>query len=449
MERSQGSKRNWLWTTVAVLAGCLLVYLAAPVLVGPPVPNRVVIATGSSTGVYFEIANRYKEVLARDGIELEIRPTAGSIENLHLLHENGSDVSLAIVQGGTSTPQEEEDLSSLASLYLEPVWIFYRSDVGPLKQIGDLRDRRVGIGPAGSGTRAIALEWLHENGLIVAADPDSEPKAVADSKIQLEPITGQEAVDKLEQKQLDAAFFVIGPTAPVIAKLTRLPGVELFNMSRTKAFETKYRYLKSVTCTEGMLDLAENLPPQDVTLLAATASLVARKDIHPALIPLLLQAAIEVHDDGGFFEAPGQFPAANGVDLAINPAARRFHKNGPSFLYRYLPFRYAGWLDRMKLLLAPLAILLLPLLKAFPPIYRWRIRSKIYRWYNVLREIDQKLQDGELNDYTADIRRLELLETELAEVSVPLSYMEEFYNLRLHVNYVVNLLTEKQKASSE
>ena len=442
MERPQKSKRNWLWTIASGLIGGVLLFLATPYLVGPPVPSRIVIATGSSTGVYHAVAKRYQGILARNGIELEIRETAGSIENLQLLHEKDGDVTLGIVQGGTSASHEDSELSSLASLYLEPIWIFYRADVGKLE--------RVGVGPVGSGTRAIALEWLHENGLIAAPSENAKPKSVGTNGIELHPMTGQAAADALQRKDLDAAFFVIGPTAPVIAKLVRLPGVELMGVRRTKAYETKYRYLKSVTCTEGMLSLEENLPPRDVTLLAATASLVSRNDLHPSLVPLLLQAATEVHEDGGFFEAPRQFPSALGVDLVINPAAKRYHKNGPSFLYRYLPFHIAGWLDRVKFLLAPLVMLFLPFAKAFPPIYRWRIRSKIYRWYLVLREIDQKLQDGASNDagpadYTEDIKRLENLETELAEVSVPLSYMEEFYNLRLHVNYVVNLLTERQK----
>ena len=186
-------------------------------------------------------------------------------------------------------------------------------------------------------------------------------------------------------------------------------------------------------------------------MLATTASLVANEDLHPALIQLLLEAARDVHDSGGFFEAPREFPSPLGVDIDINPGAKHYFRDGPSFLYRYLSFRYANWLDRMKLLIAPMLMLLVPLFRFFPPAYRFRIRRRIYRWYHILREVDLKLKQHEDDsvDFAPDIQRLKSLETELAEVSVPLSYMEEFYNLRLHVNYVLALLQDRYHPRDE
>ena len=209
--------------------------------------------------------------------------------------------------------------------------------------------------------------------------------------------------------------------------------------------------MKQVVFAEGMLDLTENLPAADVTLLATTANLVANEDLHPALIQLLLQSARDVHEGGGFFEAPREFPSPFAVDIPIDEDAKRYFQNGPSLLYRFLPFRWANWLDRMKLLIAPMIVLLIPLAKLFPPVYRFRIRRRIYLWYHVLREIDQKLKLHEEDnvDFTEDILRLRKMETELAEVSVPLSYMEEFYNLRLHVNYVLELLRERCQRPGE
>ena len=184
--------------------------------------------------------------------------------------------------------------------------------------------------------------------------------------------------------------------------------------------------------------------------LAPTANLVARKGLHSALVPLLLGAVTQVHEGGGFLEQPGVFPSSRHVDAPMNDDSRRYLKSGPSFFYRYLPFGLAAWLDRVKLVLLPLCTLLFPFLKAAPPIYRWRIRSKIYRWYRVLREVDQKLRDAaDRVDVSAEIARLKKLERELGEVSVPLSYMEEFYNLRLHVSFVLSQLAKLEQHSAE
>lgn len=448
---AEESKRSWLWLPGLVAVIAIVMYFVAPLLVGEPPPKKVVIATGSKTGVYFKVAQQYREILARDGIELEIRNTAGSVENLRLLRDSSEDVSVAIVQGGTNTAADDHTLRSLASIYLEPVWVFYRAELGELSLLSELDKARVGVGKEGSGTRAIALEMLKANGLLpdpnVEADQSTEPPI--SRSVELHDISGKPAADALLAGELDAAFFVIGPSANVVKKLVSAKEIRLMSFPRARAYETRYRYLQSIDFTQGMLDLRDDLPRQDVKLVAATACLVAREDIHPAITLLLLQAASEVHEPGGFFEAPEQFPSALGVDLPISKDAARFLKNGPSLLYRYFPFQMANWLDRMKLLLVPLATLLLPLFKAFPPLYRWRIRSKIYRWYTVLREIDQKLSDShEGFDYSEDIQRLEILQRELAEVSVPLSYMEEFYNLRLHVNYVVTLLSHQPTEKS-
>lgn len=412
-----------------------------PYLVGPPVPRTITIAAGFSSGVYYSVAERYRDLLEVQGIELELLETNGAVENLERL--NDGDATLAIIQGGTGTRGEHAGLSSLASLYLEPVWIFHRTDSGVLDQLADLRGSRIAIGPVGSGTHTIASEWLAENGFEFSPEQTTE-QTLADGTVLL-PITGQPAAAALEAHEIDAVFMVTGAESPLVSRLMRGENIELMSLRRAAAYETRYRYLKTVTFAEGMLDLRQNLPDQDVTMLATTANLVANKDLHPALIQLLLEAAHDVHFSGGFFEAPREFPTPVGVDIEINRDAKRYFRDGPSFLYRYLPFRYANWLDRMKLLIAPMLMLLVPLFKFFPPLYRYGIRRRIYRWYRILREIDQKMKQHEDDnvDFTPDILRLKSLETELAQVSVPLSYMEEFYNLRLHVNYVLGLLRDR------
>lgn len=427
-----------IWGLIAAIM--TLVIVSIPWLIPPPVPRHLVIATGGLEGAYYSFAGQMRDILARDGITLEVRSTAGSVENLGLLTDNESGVSLAFIQGGIRSQAGQGQVETLASLYKEPVWVFYRGDetIGQLRQ---LAGKRIAIGPEGSGTRAIATQVLGENGITPQADTDN-----ADTATRLLPLSGTDAALGLRNGEVDVAFFVISPTAPLVRELLAEPGVRLMDFQRATAYQRRHPFLTTATLPEGMLDLQQNLPTRETVLLAPTANLVARSDLHPALVPILLKAAREIFENGSLLDQPGTFPSASFADFPVRTSAKRYLTSGPTLFYRYLPFGIAAWLDRMKLMLLPICTLMLPLIKAAPPIYRWSIRSKIYRWYRVLREIDQKLKvSGSELDYTQDIDRLRNLEHELSEVSVPLSYMQEFYNLRLHVAFVLGRLTEIQR----
>ncbi|REJ97471.1 MAG: C4-dicarboxylate ABC transporter substrate-binding protein [Planctomycetota bacterium] len=430
----------WRWTTWSpVVLVLLLTIAAAPWLISPKVPSRVVIATGRPDGAYFAFATRYQEILARDGIELVIRETAGSIENRALLESDDSGVTLAFIQGGTIADAADANLVSLASLYHEPIWVFYRGEE-PVTRLTELSGERIAVGPEGSGTRAVAETLLWQNGV----EDESEQSA------KLLNLTGREAADALRAGRIDAAFFVVSPESPLILELLEDESVRLMNFSRAAAYERRFSFLDRVVLHQGMVDFERDLPARDVSLIAPTANLVARSDIHPALIPLMLSAAEKVHEGGGLLEEPGEFPSALHVDAPLHADAARYLKSGPSILFKYLPFSVAATLDRMKLMLLPFCTLLFPLIKAAPPVYRWRIRYRIYRWYHVLREIDQKLKNADpAADFSDDIERLKTLESELTEVSVPLSYMEEFYNLHLHIAFVRGRLEERRKQRLE
>jgi TRAP-type uncharacterized transport system substrate-binding protein len=420
--------------TICVIAG-----IATPWLIGPSCPRRLAIATGSKEGAYFAFAQRYGEILARDGVTLEIRSTAGSVENRDLLTSNAEEVSLAIIQGGVAeTKLEGGQLESLASLYLEPVWVFYRGDA-LLDRLTGLRGKRIAVDRTGSGTRALALRLLEENDVATEADRRASGTTLVDWG-------GNRASQALQAGEIDAAFFVISPQSPIVRQLLEADGVQLLSFRRAAAYQRKYPYLSSVTLSEGMLDLKNNVPSRDIVLLAPAANLVCRSHLHDALVPLVLDAVTQVHEQGGFMEEQGAFPTLRYIEYPVNARARRYFKSGRPLFYRILPFRLAVWLDQVKLILLPLFTLLLPLLKAAPPIYRWSIRSKIYRWYRVLREVDLKVKQSDPDtDFAPDIVKLRTLDDELSEVSVPLSYMEEFYNLRLHVAYLLEKVQDRQQ----
>jgi len=402
--------------------GALLVilsFLVAYQFVQPAPPRHIAIATGQSEGSYYHFGKKYRQILARDSIDLEVRVTAGAVENLQLLE--AGEVDVAFLQGGLGSLARSEDLISLGSLYYEPVWIFYRAAL-PITGYSDIKGLRIDVGGAKTGTRVIAQQILDRIGV--------EPKDVT-----ITSFGGQRVADMLLEGQVDLAFMVYGYQAPVVQRLLRADGVRVWSTQRAEAFSRHYRYLTIVKLPEGFVDLAANIPPQEITLLATTTQLVAHADLHPALIDVLLLAAEEIHGTGGVFEDVGEFPAPKQLDFRLSKETQRFYKSGPTFLRRYLPFWLATFVDRMKILLLPLVALLFPFFKVMPSLYHWRMRSRIYRWYRELEELDPEIQREKTSARREeDIERLNQIESQVSHISVPLAYREELYHLRLHID---------------
>ena len=387
--------------------------------VEPAPPSHLELATGPEDGAYFYFGQRYRELLAHEGISVNVRATFGSIDNLRLLSERAVD--LAFVQGGTGASADAPDLRSLASLYFEPLWVFVRADA-PLKELRDLRGHRVAVGREGSGTRAIALQLLADNGIEYDAT-------------LMVPLSGSEAARALRSGEIDAVFFVVAPRSVIVRQLLRAPEVRLLSIERAAAYVLRHRFLSKLTLPQGAIDLAANLPPADTVLVAPAATLVVRQDFHPALSELLLRIAKQIHGEPGLFEDVGQFPSRKYLDFPISEQARRFFDSGPSFLQRYLPFWAANLVDRLTIMLLPLVTLLYPLFKIVPPTYDWRMRSRINRWYEDLQAIEQKLDaGGSHDDHRRQLAELDRIEQGVRRVSVPLSYASALYTLRLHID---------------
>jgi len=375
-------------------------------------------ATGSADGAYHAFAQRYAAYLVREGIELELRNTAGSMENLQLLR--GAEVDLALVQGGVGDDPDGDALRSLGSVYYEPLWVFHRREA-PLRRLSELAGRRIAVGPEGSGTRSLVSRLLTDNG--VPASPGWLP------------LGGQAAIDALIAGEVDALFLVISAHSEMIARLLADPQVALFDFERAEAYTRRYRFLNSLELPAGVVDLAADRPARSVRLLAPTANLVADADLHPAVIDLMLQAASEVHRAGGWFEAPDEFPMAGLLAFPLSKEAERYYKHGPPFLQRYLPFWAASLVDRLKVMLLPLLVLLIPLLKVMPPIYTWRMRARVYRWYDELEQAEALLAAGE-RDLAWVTSELDRIEAEVQRVKVPLSFTDQLYHLRQHIDLV-------------
>lgn len=405
--------------------------------VEPAPPKTIVITTGGESGAYYQFAKRYATILARNGITLEVKASAGSLQNIERL--KADEAQVAFVQGGVVPPKEDPDaeddsgLLSLGSLFYEPVWVFYRSDKD-LTRLTELRGKRIAIGQEGSGVRQLAQQLLEANEIPL------------DGK--LVPVAGLNAAEELQQGRIDAAFIIAAESAPVVQVLIRSPGIKLMSFAQERAYQRRFPFLTKLTFPRGVADLVRDFPPDDIKVLAPTANLIVRDDLHPALQTLLLQAASEVHGKSGFFQDAGEFPSYKDQMLPLSPEAERYFKSGASFLQRYLPFWLAVLVDRLIVMLVPVFVLLIPLLKVAPAIYNWRVRSKVFRCYGELKFLEDDLKNhydaAKLDDYR---NRLDALDEEASQLHVPLGFTDLTYTLREHVNLVRHILDKREATS--
>ena len=416
---SKKSYKDLLITFGPACALALVGFWIAYQFVSPPPPKKITITTGAETGTYFKIAQQYRTELAKEGIDLEVISSSGSGENINRLIKNESD--LAFIQGGTG---KDEILSSLGSLYYEPLWIFIRKEISAQK-LTDLSGLRIANGPEGSGTRILTTQLLERN-------------QISNQSSQLLTLSAAEAAKALINSEIDVAMMVASSDSESVKQLLQSNQIKLLDLSRAEAYARLLPYLSNITLAEGIIDLKNNIPPKSVSLLAPSANLVVQEDFNPALTILLLRAAKKIHSKSSIFAASGKFPSSQFTAYPISEVAERFHSVGPPFLMRFLPFWPAVFIDRMIVMLVPLLALLLPLGKIMPPLYRWRIRSKIYRWYKELQEVDDEVHGEQIS--TTELEKLnnELtkIENEVNKVKTPLSYADQVYNLLLHIDLV-------------
>lgn len=418
-----------------VLIALVLLALAY-YLLDPAPPKRVVLATGPEQSDYAEFGKRYAAELRRYGIDVVLKPTQGSSENRRALRDTARTVDLGFVRGGSSDAERVADeetsavpLVSLGSLYLEPVWLFYRADAArklnraaQLTRLAQLRGWRVNLGARGSGVIGLFGKLLHANGV--------ERDQLNASRMEQTP-----AVVALLAGELDALVLAAAPESPMVQMLLQTPGVKLFEFAQAEAYARRLPYLRAVELPRGVVDLARDLPAQDLPLIAATTTLVARADTHPALLQLFVQAAQHVHGGTGWLARAGEFPSPQNTELALAREAERYYRNGPPLLQRYLPFWLANLIERMWVVLVSIVAVLIPLARVVPPLYEFRIRSRIFRWYRQLRDIEEALRTR--STPSAALREeLNTLEAKAEHVNVPLSYADQLYALRSHIQLV-------------
>ncbi|MFL9914454.1 TAXI family TRAP transporter solute-binding subunit [Paraburkholderia fungorum] len=431
------------WRDLAVSFGPILLIAAAAIwvavrLIQPAPPSTLTISAGPEGSTFWNAAQKYKTILARNRITLNVLSSEGSLQNLKRLSDPKSNVDVGFVQDGVAPGPANQGLMSLGSVAYVPLAIFYH---GPtVTRLSEFKGLRLAVGAEGSGTRELALALLKANGIVPGSGPT-----------KLLPLSGDDAADALVAGKIDAAFLAGDSAQPaVMGKLYRTPNVQFYNFTQADAYTRRFPYLTQLEMPMGAFDLGKNLPSAPIHMVAPTAELVARDSLHPALSDLLIEAAREVHGKANIMQRAGEFPAPLAHDFPISDDAARYYKSGKSFLYRILPFWLASLADRLLVVVVPLIVLLIPALRLVPALYAWRVKSRIYRWYGALIAIERSaLSEHSAEERAALIERLDAIEESVNGLKMPLAYADQFYVLREHIGFVRERLTHSREAQRD
>lgn len=392
--------------------------------VEPAPPSRLVITTGSEQGAYYAFAKRYAESLKRNGITLEVVPSKGSVENIARMSDPDQRFDLALLQGGIASERTAPGLMSYGRVFLEPLWVFHTLP-GDVDRLTALAAKRIAIGPPGSGTRVLAENLLAANG-------------IKEGGATLLPLGSGEAVAALERGEADAAFLTLAPESPLVQKLLRDNRFKMVSFAQAEAYTRAFPYLTRVVLPEGAIDIQRNIPSRDIVMVAAQAAVIARDTLHPALAWPLVDALKSTHKGGGMFQRIGDFPKSEDPEFEMSEDASRIYVSGAPFFQRFLPFWLASLIERMVIMVVPIATILLPLLKLGPMLYDWRIRSRLLYWYGQLKGVEKStslLKPGAQvpPELKAEIDRID---EAVAMIPVPLHYSDRLYELRGAIDLV-------------
>jgi len=422
------SMKDALFAFGPIVLMVIAVIVAGYYLVDPAPGRTLDFSAGQDNTAYQEFATKYAQELAKNQIQLRIHKSQGSQENLHQISDPESIIDIGFVQSGSTNQADAEaqGLISLGSLFYEPIWIFYRNKKD-FTSLVELKGKRVNVGPDGYGVRRLFTQILSVNNL-------------EESDIQVQQLESSAAAAALIEGKLDVLVMSSASDSLLVQMLLQTPGVKLFDFVQAEAYTRRFPFLSHVILPRGIVDLGRDIPSRDYHLISPTATLVAHESLHPALISLFLQAAKKIHGGANWFSKQAEFPSDRYTEIAVEKQAEKFYKNGTPFLQRYLSFWMSNFLERMWVVLLTLGALALPLSKIIPPLYVWRIRSRIYRWYGQLRSVEHAFDEATPKQRKQiaqeQLQRLDAIEQKVNHISIPLSYAEELYGLRSHIQFV-------------
>lgn len=418
-----------LWITGFVFAVVALVVVTI-VLLHPP--NHMSIAAGPKGGAYFEMAERYRSVLARDEIALQIVETAGSVENAELL--NSGAVDAAFLQGGIAV--DREMVEAIGSVFFEPMMFLVRDDSTIPRNPALWSGLRINSGAPGSGTEAAFRDFERAVGLS------------RDDNLHRE-IPYTEAVAALVGGELDVATFVSPIDAPYLQEAYHEPSIEALVLDHAEAISRNLEYATVVTVPAGGMSLDPVLPPGPRELIALEARLVAHNDLHPALVNRLAMAAIELHRGRGIITDAARFPKVEGTGLVVNNAARQLIQQGPTTWHDWLPFWVAAQINRVLLLFLPFVFIVVPLMRLLPLAYAYLMRMRVWQYYPEIRRIEEELLSSpEAEELEKMKLQLKAVDDRLASLRMPAPYRQAQYDARLHLEMIQKRISDMQRLSS-
>ena len=401
---------------VTIVSLTLIYFIPAP-------PSKITMATAFKGSSFEYFGRQYREIFARSNVDLELRPTAGAGENIKLLQDPKSGVQISFMLGGISDGKHAPGLWSLGTIYNNPFWIFYSSNV-PFDRLSQLEAKRIAVGPVGSGTRASAEQILGKGG-------------VNSKTATFLPYAGSEAVEALNDGKVDAVWIIGAPDATAVKSLLGNPNVRIMSLPMAEAFTRIFPELAQLVLPQGVIDIARNIPPNNVQLIGSTTKVLVRSDVHPEIVQLLLQTMVEVHGGSNIFQRVGEFPNGTDVEYPVAPAAIDFYKNGPSFMQRHLPLWLSVHAQRAIAVLVAAIALALPLFRFLPVAYNWITRRRLFYWYAQLKALEASFDTDPTGKYLAQKQaEIERIEEAVSHIRFPLTFSDQLYNLRSHIDIV-------------
>ena len=428
-----GFSRRQLLKGLAAVAGIVSIISLGLIYFIPSPPSKVIMATAFKGSAFEYYGGQYREIFARSHIELELRETAGAVENVELLQDPKSGVQIAFVLGGVSDEKHAPGLLSLGTVYNNPFWIFSASNE-PFERLSQLKGKRIAVGPIGSGTRASAEQILGKAGV------NSETATLL-------PFAGSAAVEAVNDGKVDVVWSSGASDGSAVRSLLENPKVRLMSFPTAEAFTIIFPHLVRLTFPQAVIDVDRNIPSEDVTLIGTTAKVLVRSDLHPEIVQLLLQTMVETHRGREIFQRSGEFPNSADTEYAVAPAATDFYKTGPSFMQRHLPLWLSVHAQRaIAVLVAGIAIGF-PLSRFLPVVYQWFMRRRLIYWYGKLKALEASFDADPTNKHLPEKKiEIERIEDAVSHIRFPLSFTDQLYILRSHIDIVRRKLASRANA---
>jgi TRAP transporter TAXI family solute receptor len=427
--RGTGVRR--LLTGLVAIAVAMAVLSLVLVYFFPAPPSTVTFATGFGGSSFDYYGRRYKDRLARYRVNLELRETAGAVENLNLLQDPQSGVDAALIAGGISNGKNAPGLLSLGIIYNNAFWLFYSSSqsIGHLPQ---LKGKRIAVGPVGSATRQAAERILGLAG-------------VSESTATFLPFAGVAAIDALKDSKVDVVWILGSLEVPTVQALLKNPDVRLLSFDMAEAYTRIYPDLVQLILPRGVLDIEKNIPPSDVSLIANVNRVLVRSDLHPEIIYLLSKTMLEEHSEPGIFARPGEFPKGTDPEYPLHESAIEFYKNGPSFMQRHIPLWLSVHIQRLIAVVATVIAVIIPLFHYLPMLYRWTVRRRLLYWYGRLQTLEASIDSNPTGKHLTEVQvELQRIDEAVSRIHFPLAFSDQVYNLRSHIEIVRRRTTHRE-----